>query len=106
MTSPANEMHIFLWQIGTVIPIQSMITHGEHNLLTACEQICNNLFADLLQLVRFYVCTTRLADLFNGGTYTNCYIISRHQILFKKIKSPKMKGLSLYFFGTQILMKK
>jgi hypothetical protein len=27
MTSPANEMHIFLWQIGTVIPIQSMITH-------------------------------------------------------------------------------
>ena len=21
MTSPANEMHIFLWQIGTVIPI-------------------------------------------------------------------------------------
>ena len=28
----------------------------EHNLLTACEQTCNNLFADLLQLVRFYVC--------------------------------------------------
>jgi hypothetical protein len=27
MTSPANEMHIFLWQIGTVIPIRSMITH-------------------------------------------------------------------------------
>jgi hypothetical protein len=27
MTSPANEMHIFLWQIGTVIPIQSMITN-------------------------------------------------------------------------------
>jgi hypothetical protein len=27
MTSPANAMHIFLWQIGTVIPIQSMITH-------------------------------------------------------------------------------
>jgi hypothetical protein len=27
MTSPANEMHIFLWQIGTVIPIQSMIIH-------------------------------------------------------------------------------
>jgi hypothetical protein len=27
MTSPANEMHVFLWQIGTVIPIQSMITH-------------------------------------------------------------------------------
>jgi hypothetical protein len=27
------------------------------NLLTACEQTCNNLFADLLQLVRFYVCS-------------------------------------------------
>ena len=27
MTSPANEMHVFLWQIGTVIPIQSLITH-------------------------------------------------------------------------------
>jgi hypothetical protein len=25
----------------------------EHNLLTACEQTCNNLLADLLQLVRF-----------------------------------------------------
>jgi hypothetical protein len=25
----------------------------EHNLLTACEQTCNNLFADYLQLVRF-----------------------------------------------------
>jgi hypothetical protein len=29
----------------------------EHNLSTACEQICNNLFVDLEQLVRFYVCT-------------------------------------------------
>ena len=29
----------------------------ENNLLTACEQTCNNLFADLLQLVRFYVCS-------------------------------------------------
>jgi hypothetical protein len=29
----------------------------EHNLLTACEQTCDSLFADLLQLVRFYVCT-------------------------------------------------
>jgi hypothetical protein len=28
----------------------------EHNLLTACEQTCNKLFADLLQFVRFYVC--------------------------------------------------
>jgi hypothetical protein len=28
----------------------------EHNLLTACEQICDSLFADLLQLVRFHVC--------------------------------------------------
>jgi hypothetical protein len=28
-------------------------------LLTACEQTCNNLFADLLQLVRFYVCRLR-----------------------------------------------
>ena len=28
----------------------------EDNLLTACEQICNNLFADLLQAVRFYTC--------------------------------------------------
>jgi hypothetical protein len=27
ITSPANEMHIFLWQLGIVIPIQSMITH-------------------------------------------------------------------------------
>ena len=27
----------------------------EDNLLTACEQTCNNLFTDLLQLVRFYV---------------------------------------------------
>jgi hypothetical protein len=27
MTSPANEMYVFLWQIGTVAPIQSMITH-------------------------------------------------------------------------------
>jgi hypothetical protein len=33
---------------------------SEHNLLTACEQTCNNLFADLLQLVRFYVCACRL----------------------------------------------
>jgi hypothetical protein len=29
MTSPANDMHIFLWQMGTIIPIQSMITHIE-----------------------------------------------------------------------------
>jgi hypothetical protein len=28
----------------------------KHNLLTACEQTCNNLFADLLQAVRFYAC--------------------------------------------------
>ena len=28
----------------------------EDNLLTACEQTCNNLFADLLQAVRFYMC--------------------------------------------------
>ena len=33
-----------------------MITECEDNLLTACEQTCNNLFADLLQAVRFYVC--------------------------------------------------
>ena len=32
----------------------------EHNLLTACEQTCNSLFADLLQLVRFYVCSKNL----------------------------------------------
>ena len=31
----------------------------EHNLSTACEQICNNLFADLEQLVRFHVCSRR-----------------------------------------------
>jgi hypothetical protein len=29
----------------------------EQNLLTACEQTCNNLFADLSQYVRFYVCS-------------------------------------------------
>ena len=28
----------------------------EHNLSTACEEICNNLFADLQQLMPFYVC--------------------------------------------------
>ena len=28
----------------------------ENNLLTTCEQTCYNLFADLLQLVRFYAC--------------------------------------------------
>jgi hypothetical protein len=33
MTSPANAMHVFLWQIGTVIPIQSMITHIYHRYL-------------------------------------------------------------------------
>jgi hypothetical protein len=33
------------------------------DLLTACEQICNNLFADLLQLVRFYVCGYQLTDI-------------------------------------------
>ena len=24
MTSPANEMHVFLWQIGTVIPTHAL----------------------------------------------------------------------------------
>jgi hypothetical protein len=43
--------------------------------------------------------TTRLADLFSGGKSTNFYRIPHHQILFKKIKSPKIKGLSLYFFA-------
>jgi hypothetical protein len=38
--------------------------------------------------------TTRLVDLFIGGNHTNFYIISHHQILFKKIKRPKIKGLS------------
>jgi hypothetical protein len=44
--------------------------------------------------------TTRLASLFSGGNYTYIYIISHHQILFKKIKSPKIQGL--YFFFTQM----
>jgi hypothetical protein len=30
MTSPAKKMHIFLWQIGTVIPIQSMMTNNRY----------------------------------------------------------------------------
>ena len=32
----------------------------EHNLLTACEQTCNNLFAGLLQAVRSYACIYRI----------------------------------------------
>jgi hypothetical protein len=44
--------------------------------------------------------TTRLADLFRGGNnYTYIYIIPDHQILFKKIKSPKIQGPSLYFYA-------
>jgi hypothetical protein len=46
--------------------------------------------------------TTRLADLLSGGNYTYIYIIPHQQILFKKIKSPKIQGLSLYFFCTQM----
>ncbi len=38
-----------LQQLGT-------IKQCEDILLTACEQTCNNLFADLLQVVRFCVC--------------------------------------------------
>ena len=37
-----------------------MITECEDNLSTACEQTCNNLFADLLQAVRFYACSLKL----------------------------------------------
>ena len=39
----------------------------EHNLLTACEQTCNNLSAYLLQAVRFYTCAVRI--LFQGRGY-------------------------------------
>ena len=33
----------------------------EDILMTACEQTCNNLFADLLQVVRFCVCSGKQA---------------------------------------------
>ena len=41
---------------------------------------------------------TRLVDLLSGDNNNNCYIISHYQILFKKIKLPKMKGPSLPFW--------
>jgi hypothetical protein len=48
----------------------------EHNLLTACEQTCNNLFADLLQAVRFYACSSlfsrKNAEVVTS-LQTNCY---------------------------------
>jgi hypothetical protein len=42
-------MHIFLWQIGTVIPIQSMITHiymprFQAKSLTIAIVVCGNYF--------------------------------------------------------------
>jgi hypothetical protein len=40
----------------------------EDNLLTACEQICNNLFADLQQLVRFYVCKDKRLSFYSNFT--------------------------------------
>jgi hypothetical protein len=36
----------------------------EHNLSTTCEQISSNLFADLQELVRFYVCTVSSGSIF------------------------------------------
>jgi hypothetical protein len=64
MTSPANEMHIFLWQIGTVIPIQSMITY----IYVPCFQpksltiaiVCGNYFRVLPRNLIF------------GVTYSTC----------------------------------
>ena len=36
----------------------------EHNLSTTCEQISSNLFADLQERVRFYVCTVSFPSIF------------------------------------------
>jgi hypothetical protein len=35
----------------------SSLLQVANSLLTACEQICNKLFADLLQAVPFYACS-------------------------------------------------
>jgi hypothetical protein len=43
--------------------------------------------------------TTRPVDLLSGCNYNNFYIISHYQILFKKIKSPKIKSPSLSFLA-------
>jgi hypothetical protein len=65
MTSPANEMHVFLWQIGTVIPIQACCEHilltkfvrflrvhiKMHKLLQVCKQVVTNLFTSCRQVV-------------------------------------------------------
>jgi hypothetical protein len=59
----------------------------EHNLLTACEQTCNNLFADLLQLVRFYVCSC--CNKFGTSCLTTCNkldgIIWHYQTCYKVV---------------------
>jgi hypothetical protein len=46
--------HDFAAALVTSLPTSRQ--QCEDNLLKACEQTCNNLFADLLQAVRFYMC--------------------------------------------------
>jgi hypothetical protein len=68
----------------------------EDNLLTACEQTCNNLFADLLQLVRFYVCSTQLLITITSSAWMICY-----RYTYLTTAPPSFTNLSTYIWMKQ-----
>jgi hypothetical protein len=54
----------------------------EHNLLTACEQTCNNLFASLLEAVRFYACKIVICIVIKKSSFIMLTIIKPFQKTF------------------------